>query len=355
MGGEIERVDGPEQTWQVGRPSHFGSRQTGPLTEPGTGPERPTLSVAQRAAAVVACVIVAVVSMAFVAPFASSPQTHASTIQSLDKKAETVTGLVALSTATSTAITLVPGDVGTPIAEELANLSSDFLVVLAAIYLEKYLLTIFGRTAFIVLVPAACALLACSFTFYDSSWKPSLRRLSAKLALFAVAILLAVPVSVGISNMIEATYAEDAEQAAAFAAQVAEEAREEADATAADTGDAAQDAASDASAQADSGQTPLESFTSWLTGVGSGAADTVGDVVSGVTTGATEIVDKARNVLNGMVEALAVMIVTSCVIPILVLVFFIWLANTILGLDVSLPTVAAERRGLLAGRVAGRK
>ena len=36
-------------------------------------------------------------------------------------------------------------------------------------------------------------------------------------------------------------------------------------------------------------------------------------------------------------EALAVMIVTSCVIPAVVLLSFVWLANTILGMNVTLP------------------
>lgn len=352
MCDEIEHVNQEDQTRQIGRPSHLGRRDL----VPDDGPEARTFSVGLRVAAVVACVIVAVVSILVVAPFASSPQTHASTIRSLDEKAETVTGLVALSTATSTAITLVPGDVGTPIAEELADLSSDFLIVLAAIYLEKYLLTIFGRAAFVVLVPAACALLGCSVIFYRGRWAPSLRRLAAKLALFAVAILLAVPVSVGISNMIEATYAADAEQAAAFAAQVAADAQAQADADAQQDASgvdaASQDAAADAAQPTD--QTPLESFTSWLTGVGSDAANAVGSAVTNVTSGASEIADKARSVLNGMVEALAVMIVTSCVIPILVLVFFIWLANTILGLDVSVPA-GAMPRGLLPKRMAGKR
>ena len=57
-----------------------------------------------------------------------------------------------------------------------------------------------------------------------------------------------------------------------------------------------------------------------------------------------KLTDGARNSLNNFIEALAVMIVTSCVIPILVLLFFIWLAKTILGVRVEVPVGAFHPR-----------
>lgn len=52
------------------------------------------------------------------------------------------------ATATSALITLIPGDVGTPIAEKVADLSGYLLIVLCAVYLEKYLVTLTGYAAF---------------------------------------------------------------------------------------------------------------------------------------------------------------------------------------------------------------
>ena len=45
------------------------------------------------------------------------------------------------------------------------------------------------------------------------------------------------------------------------------------------------------------------------------------------------LTEQASAVLNRFVESLAVMIVTSCVIPILVLLFFIWLVRQFTGID----------------------
>ncbi len=52
-------------------------------------------------------------------------------------KKTTALELTAAATAASAAITLIPGDAGTPIADKLADLSSYFLIVVCAIYLEK--------------------------------------------------------------------------------------------------------------------------------------------------------------------------------------------------------------------------
>ena len=80
-------------------------------------------------------------------------------IQSLDDKKTTALELTAAANKPSAAITLIPGDAGTPIADKLADLSSYFLIVVCAIYLEKYLVTITGLAAFKLLIPIGCILL----------------------------------------------------------------------------------------------------------------------------------------------------------------------------------------------------
>ena len=105
-----------------------------------------------------AAVLVALISFFVVGRYASDPAFYAKTVAALDEKRETVMKLVGASTGSSAAVSLLPGDAGTPIAEKLVDLSSDFLIVIAAIYLEKYLLTILGFTAFKVLIPVACLL-----------------------------------------------------------------------------------------------------------------------------------------------------------------------------------------------------
>ena len=49
------------------------------------------------------------------------------------------------------------------------------------------------------------------------------------------------------------------------------------------------------------------------------------------------VVEQFRNILNRFVEATAVMIVTTCLIPILVIVFFAWIVKTLFNAPIILP------------------
>ena len=66
-------------------------------------------------------VLVAVVSFFLVVKWASAQETHAVTIESIDGKTETVLKLTASSTLASAAVSAIPGDTATPIAEKLAD------------------------------------------------------------------------------------------------------------------------------------------------------------------------------------------------------------------------------------------
>ena len=112
----------------------------------------------KKAALAALLVLAALLSIFAVGKRASDPAYHQASIDALAEKQETVLELTAASTAASAAITLLPGDAATPIAEKLADLSGYFLIVLCAIFLEKYLLTITSYMSFTILIPAACAL-----------------------------------------------------------------------------------------------------------------------------------------------------------------------------------------------------
>ena len=253
----------------------------------------------QKAVLAAAMILAAVLSFAVLAGALSAPSLHAGTINALEEKRDTVMGLAAASAAASAGITLIPGDVATPIADKLADLSSAFLVVLCAIYLEKYLVTMTFYVAFRYLVPAVCLLLVVNL-FWQRDW---LQRLMVKLVAFTVVICAVVPASMGLSGMIERTYSDSIEQTIASTEQAVE---------------SMENAAGD---EEESG----------------GLGGLLDQVVGGVTQAAEQVTEQVKTLLSRFLEALAVMIVTSCVIPAVVLLSFVWLANTILGMNVTLP------------------
>ena len=263
-------------------------------------------------------IVIALLSFFVIARFTSSTEFNAKTIQSLDDKKTTVMELTAASTAASAAITLIPGDVGTPIANKLADLSSYFLIVLCAIYLEKYLVTITGYAAFKILVPIACVF----FSGYLLWRKEILRVVAQKFLLFGLAVYLVIPASVKVADMIETTYASSIESTIETAKQTTDEIESE-------TGESGQvdDKSSNEKSQSDSDSDSKENAGGFFSGL-------FNKVQEGVSTATANV----ENVLDNFIEALAILLVTSCLIPILVLIFFVWLVKMLLGLNIDIPT-----------------
>lgn len=263
-------------------------------------------------------IVIALLSFFVIARFTSSTEFNAKTIQSLDDKKTTVMELAAASTAASAAITLIPGDVGTPIANKLADLSSYFLIVLSAIYLEKYLVTITGYAAFKILVPIACVF----FSGYLLWRKEILRVVAQKFLLFGLAVYLVIPAIVKVADMIETTYASSIESTIETAKQTTDEIESE-------TGESGQvdDKSSNEKSQSDSDSDSKENAGGFFSGL-------FNKVQEGVSTATANV----ENVLNNFIEALAILLVTSCLIPILVLIFFVWLVKMLLGLNIDIPT-----------------
>ena len=263
-------------------------------------------------------IVIALLSFFVIARFTSSTEFNAKTIQSLDDKKTIVMELAAASTAASAAITLIPGDVGTPIANKLADLSSYFLIVFSAIYLEKYLVTITGYAAFKILVPIACVF----FSGYLLWRKEILRVVAQKFLLFGLAVYLVIPASVKVADMIETTYASSIESTIETAKQTTDEIESE-------TGESGQvdDKSSNEESQSDSDSDSKENAGGFFSGL-------FNKVQEGVSTATANV----ENVLNNFIEALAILLVTSCLIPILVLIFFVWLVKRLLGLNIDIPT-----------------
>lgn len=288
----------------------------------------------KRIAAVV-LLLVAILSVTVIGKYASAPENHQKTIASLDEKKQTVMELMAASTVTSALITLLPGDTATPIAEKMADVSGYLLIVLCAIYLEKYLVTITGYVAFTYLIPAACVLWILNLFFANAT----VRKLAAKLAVFGIAIFLVVPASVKISDLIGDTYQAQIEatiEDAKSTQNILENSDPGNDTGEAEIGTGTTEAATaNTQEKTNSESGSVSNIFDWAKDAFSSAKDSVANVVENVTISTEELVQKVENSLNHFIEAVAVMIITSCVIPMLVLLLFFWMVKIVLDVDLS--------------------
>ena len=259
----------------------------------------------QKSTLVLVLILVAAISFFFLADWAGSSQTNLSTIQSIDNKTNTVLKLTATASLASVGISAIPGDTATPIADKLTDFAEYFLLILCVLYAEKYLLTLIGAAAFKWLIPIACALGIVSVI---TRFRPA-KQLAARLAVFSLAMFLIIPLSIRGSDMIYKTYEDSINTTIT-------ETEEFTDKTA-----------------------PLTEASN---------QNKLMSILESLKESASGLTQKASGILNRYVQALAVLIVTSCVIPILIIVFFIWIIKLFTGLSISArmlrPPVSGKKK-----------
>ncbi len=260
--------------------------------------------------------IVALVVLALLSGFAARPhfadtKTWDSTIEVIDQKKGNVLALTTSCVALSAGITALPGDTGTPVAEQLAQLSGNLGIVLAVLYLEKYLLTILWSVGLGILIPFALVLFAVSLGIHGR-WSTSaiLRRVATRVLVVAVIGMALVPASVWVSQKVDETYQVSIEQAEQKATEASKTSSTK----------------SEKKSETTENKNVLEQLT-----------DGASSLITSVTSGAKQMTDEIVQQVTDLIEGVIVMIVTSCVIPLLVLAAFLWLGHTLLGIDISGP------------------
>ena len=227
-------------------------------------------------------VLLAVVSFTVIAPWAGDPANHQHSIEQTDERIESVIKLSGGAAATSATLSMLPGDMCTPLADQLAEMATYFLLILSMVYLEKALISLSGFIAFACLIPIACLFIAAAVL----TKKKTFTTIAAKMAVFAAIIFMIVPASVKLSDMVYQTQADTVNNAVE-----------------------------------DYNNLDLES-------------DSQSGLLNEVTTVTSGTVDKITDFIDDLLESLAVMIVTSCVIPLLVFAFLVWLVKVIFSSNI---------------------
>lgn len=248
----------------------------------------------------------------------------------LDAMREIVVQLTTISTVSSTALTLLPGDVATPLAENLADISDYLLVVFAALWLQKYLFSSMGIIVLKYLIPMGMSVLIVASLMDLMKLNPilsdKLRYFGKRIAFFGTVIFLVVPTTVFITSQIEETYQTTINQTIEQANQVQN------------------DLSAEVSEQETNEQaTTNDSFLGQVSDFVTDSVDSVVDFTTGaieqVTSVVTDLPEKFMITLNNLIDSVAVLIVVNCIAPLLVFSFLIWIVKLIFQLDLS-PSAA---------------
>jgi hypothetical protein len=248
----------------------------------------------KRAAALaIILIVLALISFFGLSRVCSDPDTLKGTISVLDEEKNAVAGMATASFAAAAAIDLIPGDAGRSISEGLVNLGGYFVLIFAAIYLEKVILMISGTAAFKILIPAGLVLLAVNFLLQNNS----LKKLGIKLITFGLVVFLVIPTSVWISRKVEDTY----------------------------------------KVSLDNTIEELNNETESINGSVDDTEDenAIKQIFSKAKNTISDSLNKFKAILDSMLEAVACYFVTTCIIPIIVLMLLIALIKQLFGLNIN--------------------
>ncbi len=210
----------------------------------------------------------------------SKPELYQSTIDVLNDKQANVMALTAASAAASTALSAIPGDAGTPIASQISEISTYLFGVTCIIFLEKYMLTVIGYIIFKIIFPIACGL----GIVYLMSDRISLRNIAIKLSVASLMCLSIVPLSVSLTKLIEDTNHIDISQV-----EVENEKEE-------------------------------GGWSSFF---------------NKIVENTTQLPEKAKDTMVKLVDDIAVVLITSCVIPVIVMVSYFFIIKGVMNYDMS--------------------
>lgn len=220
-------------------------------------------------------------------------------VESIEHSEKTVANFAAAAIGTSVAITILPDDIATPVADAIAGMSKYFVMIMAVLYIEK-LVVVYGiGMSFLWLIPIAC----CIGIVAQVIKKEILTDIAVKLSLLAIAIVCVVPFSTHIADYICADrmkYIEQNIEASKESTDIIKEKMQKSEGN--------------------------ENVFDRLTGLLSTAVNNVNDLLKFFE----EQIAKYTNMI-------AILIVQTCVIPVLTALFLGWIIKVLFNVNALNP------------------
>lgn len=279
---------------------------------------------------IIVYVLIGSVSFFFLSEPLSKAENYPRTMETINKIENEAIGMTGLATAAATVAAAIPTETATPIANKLMDIAGYMVIIYTAIILEKYLLTMLGGVIFKYLIPIACLILIVLrlpmvFRLYKveySGWICKFRDIVLKTVCFTLILWIMVPASAVISDNLYDIYgASKSEQINQL------------------------DAEYDKKAKVESKEVSAEDEHIW-TKMKNKFKGTVNSVIG---TG-EKAIDYCEAYMNILLEWVAVLIITACVIPIAILFVGLWFAKIMFGLNID-TNPAKYARMLKASRL----
>lgn len=226
-------------------------------------------------------------------------------LESIEESSNTVMKFSAATLSTSLALSALPDDFATPLADSLADMNIYFIAILVVLFLEKILLQYGIKLAFMLLIPAACGVWLAAVAVK----KNLLKRLAIRLGIFGLAIALVVPCSTHITNIV-------ASDLTAYVNETIEETEN----GAGKLNEAMEDSGED--------KTIFEKLS---------------DLFHTAVNGVSDLMLHFQNTIRRCMNSIAILILTNCLMPLLTLFVLKWILGEVFQIAIPMPSMRRHR------------
>jgi len=223
------------------------------------------------------------------------------TVDRLEESQNTIMTFSGTTIATSLAISALPDDFASPLASTVSDLNTYFVFMFAVLFVEKLLVVEGIKIALMYIIPIACLLYVLSLLTAREMFK----NFGIKLMILGISIIFVIPFSTHFTETVCEDYLDYVDETIA-----------EADAGAAKINEVM------ASGNEES------SFFDKLSNAFKTAIQSV-----------TDLLNYFKNVIKKCVNSVAIMLVTTFVVPLLMLMLFRWLLKELFALHIPMPSV----------------
>lgn len=226
-------------------------------------------------------------------------------LESVEESSNTVMKFSAATLSTSLAISALPDDFATPLADSLADMNIYFIAILVMLHFEQLLIRYGVKLAFAIAIPAACGIGILSILLK----KDLLKGIAARVAVLGLAVALVVPCSTHITNYVAADLTAYVEN------------------TIADTEDGA-DKLNEAMEGGAEEQTIFEKLS---------------DLFQTAINDMSNLMAHFQNTIRKCMNSIAILILTNCLMPIVNFFILKWILKETFHVAIPMPQMRRKR------------
>jgi len=222
-------------------------------------------------------------------------------LESLEESQNTILKFSGTTLSTSLAMSALPDDFATPLAETIADMNTYFIFIFAVIFVEKLVVIEGTQISLMYIIPAACLL----YMLFLLTSKGVFKNFSIKLLILGISIVMVIPISTHFTETVCEEYLvyvdETIEETEAGANKINE--------------------------IISSGDEEATLF------------DKLSDAFKTAIQGISDLLDYFNDVIKKCVNSVAIMLVTTFVVPMLILFLFRWLLKELFAIHIPIPKV----------------